>query len=175
MLLTSAWIPTHCRRGTLDDKNALICTIEAFEALIASGFQPRRTMFLAFGHDEEVGGRKGAALVRDHLKNRNVQLEYVLDEGGAIVKDAFKALPGRSIAVIGIAEKVGFGIRPRMGMRRVICSSGLASSSQMGDGGLSVADSDAGLSHVEADGAGLCWPLLHAVLRNHHRYLVSSA
>ena len=34
--------------------------LEAVEDLLASGYVPRRTVFLLFGHDEEVGGEAGA-------------------------------------------------------------------------------------------------------------------
>jgi len=43
-------------RGALDDKGSLVAIMEAGEALIASGFQPERTIYFMFGHDEEVSG-----------------------------------------------------------------------------------------------------------------------
>src|SRR5512142_1398417 len=48
-------------RGALDDKGSLVGALEAVEHLLASGAKPRRTVYLAFGYDEEVGGRRGAA------------------------------------------------------------------------------------------------------------------
>ena len=47
-------------RGAWDDKGNLIAQMEAIEMLAASGFQPRRTIYLAFGADEEVSGERGA-------------------------------------------------------------------------------------------------------------------
>ena len=47
-------------RGTLDDKLNVMALLEAVEGLLGEGFQPRRTFYLAFGHDEEVGGAQGA-------------------------------------------------------------------------------------------------------------------
>jgi carboxypeptidase PM20D1 len=90
-------------RGSLDIKNQLISIMEAVEFLINKGFVPKRTIYLAFGHDEEVGG-EGAKAIAKLLKERNVQLEYVLDEGGAIMEGM---LPGveSPIALVGIAEK----------------------------------------------------------------------
>ncbi len=90
-------------RGALDVKNALISIMESIEYLVNKGFVPKRTIYVAFGHDEEVGG-EGAKAIAKLLKDRNVQLEYVLDEGGAIMEGA---LPGISnpIAMVGIAEK----------------------------------------------------------------------
>src|SRR5690606_8971036 len=68
-------------RGTLDDKVGVVGILEAVEALIASGFEPRRTLYLAFGHDEEVSGLNGALKIVQHFRQRNLTLEFVLDEG----------------------------------------------------------------------------------------------
>jgi len=91
-------------RGAMDDKGSLVAILEAVETLLAQGFRPRRTVYLVFGHDEEVGGEAGAAAVAELLKGRGVQPFFVLDEGGAIA-DGF--LPGldRPIATVGVAEK----------------------------------------------------------------------
>ena len=74
------------------------------EHLVAAGTKPRRTVYLAFGYDEEVGGRRGAAHLADLLGSRNVHPELVLDEGGAL---ATGLIPGVSapVALVGIAEK----------------------------------------------------------------------
>jgi carboxypeptidase PM20D1 len=40
----------------------------------------RRTIYIAFGHDEEIGGQHGAVKISALLNSRGVQLEYVLDE-----------------------------------------------------------------------------------------------
>src|SRR2546426_6709297 len=71
-------------RGALDDKGSLVGILEAVEHIVAAGATPRRTVYLAFGHDEEVGGRRGAARIADLLASRNVHPELVLDEGGAL-------------------------------------------------------------------------------------------
>src|SRR6266699_1198704 len=71
-------------RGALDDKGSLVGILEAVEHLVAVGTKPRRTVYLAFGYDEEVGGRRGAAHIADLLASRNVHPELVLDEGGAL-------------------------------------------------------------------------------------------
>jgi carboxypeptidase PM20D1 len=91
-------------RGTLDDKGSLFCILEAVELLVARGFQPERTILLAFGHDEEIGGNRGALAIAELLAERGVRLESVLDEGGAIAVDAVPNLPW-SAALIGISEK----------------------------------------------------------------------
>lgn len=91
-------------RGALDDKIAVIAVLEAVEHLVASGFAPRRTIFLAFGHDEEVGGREGAARIAAALESRGVRAELVLDEGMAVTEGIVDGI-ARPVALIGIAEK----------------------------------------------------------------------
>lgn len=45
-------------RGSLDDKNALMAIMESVHALVQAGFEPRRTMLLSFGFDEELMKRQ---------------------------------------------------------------------------------------------------------------------
>lgn len=91
-------------RGTIDDKFSVIGILEAVEMLLKERFQPERTMYLSFGHDEEVGGKKGAVQMADYLSSNGVEAEFVLDEGYAITQ---KLIPGidPDVALIGIAEK----------------------------------------------------------------------
>ncbi len=89
-------------RGAIDDKGSLVAIMEAVEALAASGFQPRRSIIILFGHDEEVrgsGAEKGVAL----LKSRGVEPEMALDEGFMIVDPS--PLTGKAMGFIGVAEK----------------------------------------------------------------------
>lgn len=90
-------------RGAIDDKMSVIGILEAVEMLLKQGFQPKRTIYLAFGHDEEVGG-KGARTIVKELQAQDVQAEFVLDEGYAITQ---KLVPGleTDVALIGISEK----------------------------------------------------------------------
>jgi carboxypeptidase PM20D1 len=90
-------------RGTMDDKNAVVGILEAVEGLISVNYQPRRTIYLAFGHDEEIGGT-GAARIAALLQSRGIALECVLDEGLAIIDGI---LPGinKPFALVGVAEK----------------------------------------------------------------------
>ena len=90
-------------RGAWDDKSAVVAILEAVERKLAGGWQPTRTVYLAFGHDEEVGGR-GAQAIAALLKSRGIALELVLDEGSMVVKDM---VPGvePAVALIGVAEK----------------------------------------------------------------------
>jgi carboxypeptidase PM20D1 len=45
-------------------------TLEAVEMLLVEGFRPVRTVYLAYGHDEEVGGVGGAHEIAALLKAR---------------------------------------------------------------------------------------------------------
>ena len=91
-------------RGALDDKSTVLAILEASEALIESGFRPRRTILLAFGADEEGGGARGAKEIAALLQTRGVRPVFVLDEGGAVVKGVAPDV-ARPLALIGIAEK----------------------------------------------------------------------
>ena len=91
-------------RGTIDDKFSVLGILESVEMLLAEGFQPQRTIYLSFGHDEEVGGEKGAEAIVAYLKEKGVKAEFVLDEGYAITQ---QLIPGvqPDVAFIGVAEK----------------------------------------------------------------------
>ncbi len=91
-------------RGAIDDKAGLFCILDAVESLLAEGFRPERTTYLAFGHDEEVGGYRGAGAIASLLTAREVPVEYVVDEGGVIAQNFMPGME-RPIAVVGIAEK----------------------------------------------------------------------
>ncbi len=91
-------------RGALDAKGSMAAMLEAAELLTRRGFQPRRTVYLAFGHDEEIGGKTGNAVIAERLKAQGVKLHAVLDEGSAVT---VKIVPyvTQPVALIGIAEK----------------------------------------------------------------------
>jgi len=91
-------------RGTIDDKIGVVGIMESLELLLKDGFLPKRTIYIAFGHDEEIGGLNGASKIAQYLKEENIKAEFVLDEGGSIIQ---KLIPGiqKDVALIGIAEK----------------------------------------------------------------------
>jgi carboxypeptidase PM20D1 len=91
-------------RGALDVKVGVVGILEAVETLLESGFQPECTMYLAFGHDEESGGTRGAAGIAALLHSRGITVEYVLEEGLLITDGILPGIPG-PVALIGIAEK----------------------------------------------------------------------
>jgi carboxypeptidase PM20D1 len=88
----------------LDDKSSVMAQLEAVEWLLGTGFQPERTVFLAYGQDEEVTGFRGAQTIAAALEQRKITLEYVLDEGGIIKTDGIPGLT-KPVALIGIGEK----------------------------------------------------------------------
>lgn len=90
-------------RGSMDDKFTVMALLETAEYLIAEGYQPQRSIYFAFGHDEEIGGEEGARTVSRYLQDNDVFLHSVLDEGGAIIDGALPV--DRPVAMVGIAEK----------------------------------------------------------------------
>lgn len=91
-------------RGTLDDKSTVIAVMEAVEGLLRAGFAPRRTVYLTFGHDEEVGGMFGARAIVKELVARGAKPALVVDEGGFMGAGMIPGIPQR-VAIVGIAEK----------------------------------------------------------------------
>ena len=91
-------------RGAWDDKSNLISQLEAVEALLASRFQPRQTIYLAYGADEEVGGYRGARQIAALLQSRGVKLDFVVDEGLLITDGVIPGLKAPA-ALVGVAEK----------------------------------------------------------------------
>lgn len=85
--------------------------LEAVTHLLQRGYTPTRTIYISFGHDEEVGGGCGAASVAALLKTRGVQLELVVDEGGMVLMDGIRpggfVLVDQPVAIVGTSEKVG--------------------------------------------------------------------
>ena len=91
-------------RGSWDDKGNLLSQLEAVEMLLKNGWQPARTLYLAYGADEEVSGHRGAAQIAKLLQSRGVQLDFVLDEGLLVLDGVMPGLR-QPAALIGVAEK----------------------------------------------------------------------
>jgi carboxypeptidase PM20D1 len=96
-------------RGAMDIKSQVITMLEAVEHLLRKGFSPQRTILLGFGHDEEVGGAAGAGEIAAYLKERNVNLEAILDEGSFVTDGLLPGVMGPA-ALIGTAEKGNLAI-----------------------------------------------------------------
>ncbi|XP_028265605.1 N-fatty-acyl-amino acid synthase/hydrolase PM20D1.2 [Parambassis ranga] len=91
-------------RGTIDDKSPVMGILQALEYLLIRGYAPRRGFYIGLGHDEEVNGFHGAKNIVRILKERGVQLSFVLDEGLAILDGVITGLEGPA-ALIGLSEK----------------------------------------------------------------------
>lgn len=91
-------------RGALDDKCSVLGSLEAVEHLLASNFTPERTIYLSYGHDEEIGGNQGARKIADLLQKRSIEFEFIQDEG-LFIAEGF--IPGISkpTALVGVAQK----------------------------------------------------------------------
>jgi carboxypeptidase PM20D1 len=90
-------------RGALDCKNIVICLFTALESLFRRGFQPGCDIYLALGHDEEIGGAEGAVQMARFFAQRGLRFSLVLDEGGFISDGAFPV--GKPVAELCAAEK----------------------------------------------------------------------
>ena len=91
-------------RGTLDDKGSLIGVLEAVEKLLEESFMPKRTIYLAFGHDEEIGGENGAAAIASYLKEKGIHAAMTLDEGGFLAENLISGID-HPVAMVNLAEK----------------------------------------------------------------------
>ena len=97
-------------RGALDDKSTVMALMEAMELTLKQGKRPKRTLYFAFGHDEEIGGSQGAKKIAKYLEQQGVRFEFVLDEGGLILDGVIESVD-QPVAIIGIAEKGFVNIR----------------------------------------------------------------
>lgn len=91
-------------RGTLDIKIQVLSILEAVETLLKEDYKPDRDIYLAFGFDEEVGGYQGSTYIAQLLKERNIEFDFVLDEGGCVTEGGIEGI-SKPIAVVGIGEK----------------------------------------------------------------------
>lgn len=89
-------------RGATDTKTSLVAILEAVEALLEQHWQPERTLLLAFGFDEELGGPRGAAPLAATIHERYGEhgVEVLVDEGAGIVD-----IDGIRVAAITVTEK----------------------------------------------------------------------
>lgn len=92
-------------RGALDDKGMIIAQMEVVEQLLREGHQPQRSIYLAYGHDEEIGGRQGALKISQYLQQQGLRFSLVLDEGSIIAAAGVIAGLDQPVALLGQAEK----------------------------------------------------------------------
>ncbi len=91
-------------RGSQDMKSTLISLMEAMEVLLKEGYQPERDIYFCFGHDEEIPTVEGALKIAEWFEAQDIQLAFMVDEGGTIVDGSIAKIPN-TFALIGICEK----------------------------------------------------------------------
>ncbi|WWC63515.1 uncharacterized protein I303_106118 [Kwoniella dejecticola CBS 10117] len=90
-------------RGASDDKSGVIGSLSAIELLLESGkFTPARSVILAFGIDEEAGGKVGAYHLGQWIEEKYGQdsISILVDEGNGL-SDAW----GQLFAAPAVGEK----------------------------------------------------------------------
>lgn len=93
-------------RGTVDTKGSLFCELQALEELLASGWKNDYDVYITSSCTEEWSGESAPEIVQ-YLKDRNVHLGMLLDEGGMILEAPMAGVHGR-YCVVGVLEK-GYG------------------------------------------------------------------
>ena len=91
-------------RGTADTKGSLCSIMFAVEQILAEGFQPEVNVFVGSSYNEELGG-DGATSMLAYFKEHGLQLEVILDEGGAIVDPPLGNMNCKKCAMVAVHEK----------------------------------------------------------------------
>jgi carboxypeptidase PM20D1 len=92
-------------RGAIDDKSTIIGLLEAATVLLQGGFVPDRSIYFAFGEDEEVGGKNGAIKSAQYFKDQKISFEAITDEGTFLTQNIVPGILEKPVALIGISEK----------------------------------------------------------------------
>ena len=89
-------------RGSSDCKNQLIAIMEVIELYVAAGWEPRRTIIVSLGFDEEVSGPQGAGHLAPFLLDRygKDSIAAIVDEG-----NGYGHSYGGVFAAPGVGEK----------------------------------------------------------------------
>ena len=90
-------------RGTMDTKGTLCSCMEAVELSLKKGWRPDQDLYLCFSGEEEINGQSCADIV-SWFEQNNITVDFVLDEGGAIVENAFPGVK-KQCAMVGTEEK----------------------------------------------------------------------
>ncbi|MFO8029287.1 MAG: M20 family peptidase [Cyclonatronaceae bacterium] len=91
-------------RGAIDDKSGVFSYLEAVEYLLERNYRPKRNLYIALTHDEEIGGTQGARKVADLMLERGTEIAFLTDEGLPIAEEIMVGIE-HPIAMIGVAEK----------------------------------------------------------------------
>ncbi|MCR5188019.1 MAG: M20/M25/M40 family metallo-hydrolase [Treponema sp.] len=90
-------------RGTMDTKGTLCACLEAVEIGLKAGWKPKQDLYLCFSGEEEINGDSCKNIV-EWFEKQEISVDFVLDEGGAIVENVFPGVSKRC-AMVGTAEK----------------------------------------------------------------------
>ena len=90
-------------RGTMDTKGTLCACLEAVEMNLKKGWKPQSDLYLCFSGEEEINGPTCSQIV-EWFQKKKITVDFVLDEGGAIVDKSFPGVNDRC-AMIGTSEK----------------------------------------------------------------------
>ena len=90
-------------RGTMDTKGTLCACLEAVELNLKNGWKPAQDLYLCFSGEEEINGSTCSDIV-DWFIKKNITVDFVLDEGGAIVENCFPGV-SKPCAMVGTEEK----------------------------------------------------------------------
>ncbi|KAI8615431.1 hypothetical protein BC830DRAFT_1122665 [Chytriomyces sp. MP71] len=91
-------------RGSADTKASVMGSLEAVEALLRVDFRPRKTVYLAFGHDEEAGGFQGGKFIAQYMQETlglTTKVGMIVDEG----LESIFSKNGFDFAVVSVSEK----------------------------------------------------------------------
>jgi carboxypeptidase PM20D1 len=107
--------------------------LSAVEDMLRGGVdRPRRTLILAYGADEEVGGRNGARRIAESLarrfparKHADRPFVFIMDEGAMILRGALPGVGRTPVAMICNAEKGAVNVALRV---TSACAAGHSSS-----------------------------------------------
>ncbi|MBR2893735.1 MAG: M20/M25/M40 family metallo-hydrolase [Clostridia bacterium] len=93
-------------RGSVDNKCVFTGILEAMERLAKEGFTPERDIYFVSSNCEEVAGDT-ADIIAQWFKDSGIKPWFVLDEGGAIMKELPMGIK-TPFAMVGVSEK-GWG------------------------------------------------------------------
>lgn len=90
-------------RGSIDNKCVFTGILEAMDRLAKEGFTPERDIYFLASNCEEVAG-KTADMAAQWFKDNGIRPWFVLDEGGAIMREVFAGIT-KPFAMVGVCEK----------------------------------------------------------------------
>ena len=70
-----------------------MCIFQSIEELMEEGYTPEGDVYIASSSTEEVAG-SGAPKTVEWLKEHNVRLQFLMDEGGMIVDEPMAGVKG---------------------------------------------------------------------------------